>query len=71
MFLFQPKSKIKPDTTENYVMSLYGDIWNKTEVDRVYAWLRVLAHLKAWNNDQKLIDRANELLKQEQKRTRN
>lgn len=47
-----------------YLDQLYGCIWTGREEDRIYAWYRVIGHLKAWNYDEGLIAEALERIEQ-------
>lgn len=42
--------------------AMYAEIWTGSELDRVYAWYRVIAHLEAWKFDPEMIAEANRRL---------
>ncbi|MEQ8578170.1 MAG: hypothetical protein RIC57_09135 [Balneola sp.] len=50
------QAKINKMDTELEI--LYSGIWNGTEIDKSYAWFRVIEHLRSWNYDPSLIKRA-------------
>jgi len=52
------RSRAKINKMETQLEILYSGIWNGTEVDKSYAWFRVIEHLRSWNYNPDLIKRA-------------